>query len=180
VRFDGTRPRTSHGTGRWRREDFAAWGEGTTVEETALVFRPEHIRLGAGVYVGHGTVLKAYDGGDLEIGDGTWIGEHCYANSAGGLRLGRAVGVGIGVRIITSAHDEAGRDVPILHAPLRRAAVEIGDGADLGVSSTILPGVRIGQGVQVGAGSVVTEDLPDFAVAAGVPARVLRFREDPS
>ena len=69
MRFDGTRPRTSHGTGRWRREDFAAWGEGTTVEETALVFRPEHIRLGAGVYVGHGTVLKAYDGGDLEIGD---------------------------------------------------------------------------------------------------------------
>lgn len=40
--------------------------------------------------------------------------------------------------------------------------------------------MRIGQGVQVGAGSVVTEDLPDFAVAAGVPARVLRFREDPS
>ena len=89
MRFDGTRPRTSHGSGRWRREDFAAWGEGTTVEETALVFRPEHVRLGSGVYVGHGAILKAYDGGELEVGDGTWIGEHCYANSAGGLRLGK-------------------------------------------------------------------------------------------
>jgi virginiamycin A acetyltransferase len=44
------------------------------------------------------------------------------------------------------------------------------------VGSTILPGVRLGRGVQVGAGAVVAQDVPDFAVVAGVPARILRFR----
>ena len=48
--------------------------------------------------------------------------------------------------------------------------------SDLGVGAVILPGVRIGRGAQIGAGAVVTRDVPPFAVAAGNPARVLRFR----
>ena len=48
---------------------------------------------------------------------------------------------------------------------------------ELGAGATVLPGVRIGTGVQVGAGAVVSKDLPDFSVAAGVPARVLRMRD---
>ncbi len=169
--------RSSHGDGRWTPADFGAWGEGTVVEETALVFRPGHVRLGVGVYVGHTAILKAYPEGELVVGDGSWIGEQCYLNSAGGLRIGFNVGVGIGVRMITSAHGEDGRDVPILHAQLTYAAIEIGDDSDIGVAATILPGVRIGRGVQVGAGAVVAVDLPDYAVAAGVPARVLRLRD---
>jgi acetyltransferase-like isoleucine patch superfamily enzyme len=55
--------------------------------------------------------------------------------------------------------------------------VTIGNGSDLGVGCTVLPGVTIGRGVQVGAGAVVASDLPDYAVAAGVPARVIRFRD---
>ena len=170
------RPRTSHGDGRWSSTDFAALGEGSIIEDTALIFRPEHIRIGDGVYIGHHVIAKAYPEGTLHIGDGTWIGEQTYLNSAGSLRIGRNVGIGIGVRIITSAHSEQGRDTPILHAALDYAAVEIGDDSDIGVSSTILPGVRIGRGVQVAAGAVVAEDLPDFCVAAGVPARLLRWR----
>jgi acetyltransferase-like isoleucine patch superfamily enzyme len=177
VSTQAPRPRSSHGTGAWAPEQFAAWGEGTVIEQTALVFRPEHVHLGAGVYVGHTAILKAYPDGELVIGDGTWIGEQCYLNSAGGLRIGRNVGIGIGVRMITSAHGEEGRDVAILHSALDYAAIEIGDDSDIGVSATILPGVRIGRGVQVGAGAVVTTDLPDYAVAAGVPARVVRTRE---
>lgn len=170
------RSRTSHGDGRWTPNDFAAFGEGSVIENTALIFRPEHISIGDGVYIGHNVIAKAYPGGELQIGDGTWIGEHTYLNSAGSLRVGRNVGIGIGVRIITSSHSEQGRDVPILHSPLEYAAVEIGDDSDIGVSSTILPGVRIGDGVQVAAGAVVAEDLPDYCVAAGVPARILRWR----
>ncbi|PKW25280.1 acyltransferase [Phycicoccus duodecadis] len=170
------RARTSHGDGRWTTAAFARFGAGSFVEATALVFRPEHISLGDGVYLAHHVIAKAYPDGALEIGDGTWVGEQTYLNSAGGLRIGRNVGIGIGVRVITSSHTEQGRDVPILHSALRYAAVEIGDDSDLGVSSTILPGVRIGRGVQVAAGAVVAHDLPDHCVAAGVPARVLRTR----
>ena len=53
----------------------------------------------------------------------------------------------------------------------------IEDNADLGVGSVILPGVRIGQGAQIGAGAVVASDVPPYAVVAGVPARLLRTRK---
>ncbi len=50
--------------------------------------------------------------------------------------------------------------------------------ADIGTGAVILPGVTVGKGSIVGAGAVVTEDVPPFAVVAGVPARFLRWRED--
>jgi acetyltransferase-like isoleucine patch superfamily enzyme len=54
------------------------------------------------------------------------------------------------------------------------APVEIGDGAWLGENVVVCPGVRIGRGAVVGGNAVVTADIPDFAVAVGVPARVVR------
>jgi acetyltransferase-like isoleucine patch superfamily enzyme len=77
---------------------------------------------------------------------------------------------------LTSYHGEAGRNVPILASPIELAEVIVEDDADLGVSCVILPGVRVGRGAQVGAGAVVAEDVPPYAVVAGVPARVLRER----
>jgi acetyltransferase-like isoleucine patch superfamily enzyme len=56
--------------------------------------------------------------------------------------------------------------------------VRIGDWADIGTNATILPGVTIGKGSIIGAGAVVVEDVPDFAVVAGVPAKLLRMRTD--
>ncbi len=141
-----------------------------------LIFHPENVRVGAGVYVGHQAILKGYYKAQMVIGDGTWIGQQCFFHSAGGLEIGAKVGIGPGVRIITSAHQEAGRELAILDSPLRFAPVVIEDDADIGVSAVILPGVRIGQGAQVGAGALVAEDVPAYAVAAGVPARVQRMR----
>ncbi|MCB9659084.1 MAG: acyltransferase [Polyangiales bacterium] len=166
----------SHGSGEFAPEDLAACGEGCVFEAGVLVFHPENVRIGARVYVGHQTILKGYYKSTMVIGDGTWIGQQCFFHSAGGLRVGRNVGIGPGVRVITSNHQEAGRDVPILHAPLAFAEVVIEDDADLGVGTIVLPGVTIGRGAQIGAGAVVTEDVPPYAVAVGVPARVVRVR----
>jgi len=168
--------RSSHGTGRFVPEELAACGRGCVFEQGVRIFHPDHVYLGAHVYVGHDTILEGYHAGDLRIGDGSWIGSQCFLHAAGDLTIGRHVGVGPGVRILTSVHEEAGRCVPILHAPLRFAAVVVEDDADLGVGSVILPGVTIGCGAQVGAGAVVTADVPAYAVVAGVPARVLRER----
>jgi acetyltransferase-like isoleucine patch superfamily enzyme len=176
VTPDAPHPRRSHGTGRWSVDELATFGEGSLIEADVLVFQPDHVAIGRGVYVGHLTILKGYHRNRLVIGDGTWIGEQCFLHAAGGITIGRNVGIGPGVRIITSRHAEAGRETPILHSPLDFAPVAIGDDADLGIGSTVLPGVTIGRGVQVGAGAVVARDLPDYAVAAGVPARVMRIR----
>ena len=171
-------PRRSHGTGLFTREQLASCGEGCLFEPEVLIFHPENVHLGREVYVGHRAILKGYYDEVMRIGDGTWIGPTCFFHSAGGLTIGRNVGIGPAVKILTSTHAEAGREVPILHAPIRRAPVVIEDDADLGIGAIVLPGVRVGRGAQVGAGAVVTEDVPEYAVEAGVPARVLRTRPE--
>lgn len=166
----------SHGTGRFEPEDLAHLGEGTIIEEGVRVFHPENVEIGAGVYIGHETMLKGYYKNRLIIGDGSWIGQSCFFHAAGGVRIGREVGIGPHVKILTSAHEEPGRETPIIRAPLHLAEVVIEDLADIGIGSVILPGVTIGRGAIIGAGSVVTKSVPPFSVAAGSPARVLRER----
>lgn len=166
----------THGDGRFDRSDFAELGADVVFEEGVMVFHPERIWIGDGVYVGHRAMLKGYYKGDLRIGAGTWIGQMTFIHSAGDVTIGERVGIGPGVKIITSQHAEAGRDTAILDSPIEFAPVVIEDHADIGVGSVILPGVRVGKGAQVAAGAVVTRDVPAYAVACGVPARVLRQR----
>ena len=163
----------SHGTGEFSISQFAKFGHGVVLERDVLVFHPENIEIGDDVYVGHQTILKGYYENRMIIGEGTWIGQQCFFHSAGGLTIGRHVGIGPGVRILTSAHRLDGVDRPILHNALEFAPVVIEDGADIGVGAIILPGVRIGAGAQVGAGAVVASAVEAYAIVAGVPARAI-------
>lgn len=168
---------SSHGSGRFESSELGAIGTGVVIEEGVLVFNPRYVRLGADVYVGHRTMLKGDTRGQLVLEDGVWVGQDCYFHSAGGIRVGARTGIGPRVMVLTSVHEETPWPAPIIEAPLRFAAVEIGAGCDIGMGAMLLPGTRLGSGVQVGAGAVVTGDVPDGAVVAGVPARVLRFRD---
>jgi acetyltransferase-like isoleucine patch superfamily enzyme len=168
----------SHGDGRFTREQLAACGAHVVFEEGVRIWHPENVFLGENVYLGHGALLKGYYKNTLRVGDDTWIGQGVFFHAAGGIEIGARVGVGPFVRILTSVHEETGRDVPILAAPLRFAPVVVEADSDLGVGAVLLPGVRVGQGAQVGAGSVVTRDVPPFAVVAGNPARLLRMRPE--
>jgi acetyltransferase-like isoleucine patch superfamily enzyme len=169
-------PRRSHGTGTFGLADFSSLGEGVVFEAGVLVFHPENIVIGQHVYIGHHTILKGYHNNKMVIDAGTWIGQQCFLHSAGGLFIGSNVGIGPGVKIITSFHREEGRHRPILHSRLEFAPVQIEDDCDIGTGAIILPGVTIGRGVQIGAGAVVSKTLPPYAVAAGTPARILRIR----
>lgn len=166
----------SHGSGAFDPSQLRACGEDCVFEAGVLVFHPENVSLGRNVYVGHQAILKGYYKNELVIGERTWLGQQVFIHAAGGVRIGARVGVGPAVKILTSVHDEAGRDTPVLFSPLRFAPVVVEDDADLGVGSILLPGVTVGRGAIVGAGAVVTEDVPAYAVVAGVPARVLRMR----
>jgi acetyltransferase-like isoleucine patch superfamily enzyme len=166
----------SHGTGEFQRKDFRSLGKNVVFERGVLVFHPENIEISDNVYVGHQTILKGYYKNVMHIGSGTWIGQQCFFHSAGGLSIGRNVGIGPSVRIITSYHKEEGIKKPILHSRVEFGSVIIEDDCDIGVGSIILPGITIGRGTQIGAGAVVTKDIPSFVVAAGVPARILRCR----
>jgi acetyltransferase-like isoleucine patch superfamily enzyme len=167
----------SHGTGQFSAEQFASLGKDVVFEAGVLVFHPENIEIGDDVYVGHQTILKGYYKNRMRIGAGTWIGQQCFFHSAGGLTIGARVGIGPGVRILTSAHQLGHLDKPILDSPIDFAPVVIEDHGDVGVGAVVLPGVTIGRGAQVGAGAVVAADVPAFAVVAGVPARLVRMRQ---
>lgn len=168
----------SHGDGAFHADQLKRCGPDCVFEAGVLVFHPENIEIGTNVYVGHQAILKGYYKNLMRIGDETWIGQQAFLHSAGGIDIGARVGIGPGVRIITSTHAEAGREVPILRAPIELAPVVIEDDCDIGVGAILLPGVRIGRGAQIGAGAVVTGDVPPYSIAVGVPARVTRERPE--
>lgn len=168
--------RRSHGSGRFSQGSLAACGPGCVFEEGVLVFHPEHVFIGAFVYVGHQAILKGYHRNALRVGDGSWLGPQCFLHAAGGIDIGANVGIGPQARMLTSSHREAGRDRPVIHAPLAFAPIRVEDDADIGVGAILLPGVSIGRGAIVGAGAVVTRDVEPYAVVGGVPARTLRYR----
>lgn len=176
MTLNKTIQKASHGSGQVERSQFRRIGTGLVIEPGVLVFHPENIEIGDHVYIGHYAILKGYYRGRMVIGSGTWIGQQCFFHSAGDLNIGNNVGIGPGVKIITAYHGEEGISKPILHSRLEFAPVIIEDDADIGISAIVLPGVRIGKGAQIGAGAVVTRDVPAYAVAVGVPTRVLRMR----
>lgn len=167
----------SHGDGKFSEKDFAKVGNHVVFERHVLIFHPENIEIGDNVYIGHQTILKGYHKQKMIISEGTWIGQQCFFHSAGGLFIGKNVGIGPGVKIITSSHQGIPRGKPILHTKILFNKVIIEDDCDIGVGSTILPGVKIGRGALIGAGSVVTREIPPWAVAYGAPAKVVRTRQ---
>jgi acetyltransferase-like isoleucine patch superfamily enzyme len=166
----------THGSGQFERSQLQRIGRSVIIEPGVLIFHPENVELGDNVYIGHYTIVKGYYRGRMVIGSGTWIGQQCFFHSAGDLIVGKNVGIGPGVKIITSYHAEEGISKPILHSRIEFASVVIEDDADIGVGAIILPGVTVSKGAKVGAGAVVTRDVPAYAIVAGVPARVMRMR----
>jgi acetyltransferase-like isoleucine patch superfamily enzyme len=170
---------TSYGTGRFDPAELASLGEASVIEEGVLIFNASHVHIGRDVYIGHRTMLCGDTRAELRIDDGTWIGPDCYLHSAGGIRIGRRTGIGPRVMMLTSTHQETSPPQAIIDAPLKFAAIDIGEGCDVGVGAVLLPGARLGDGVQIGAGSIVTGPLPAGTIAAGAPARVARRRGEP-
>lgn len=168
--------RMSIGAGAFNRSDLGQCGVGVVIEDGVRIFHPEHVYLGDHVYLGHDAFVHGYHRGNIEIGDDTWVGPQAYLHGAAGLRIGSSVGIGPGVRIITSQHQDEGRDRPILWSSLTFEPVTVEDDADIGVGAVLLPGITVGKGCIVGAGAVVTRSLPAYTVCAGNPARVLRER----
>jgi acetyltransferase-like isoleucine patch superfamily enzyme len=176
MNFESHRSYKSHGDGRFKRQDFAEIGDNVVIEQGVLVFHPQNILLGSNIYIGHNTILHGYYKNDIRIGDDTWIGQGCFLHGAGGILIGRAVGLGPMVKILTSAHREGSLSEPLVFCELQFGRVIVEDGCDIGMGSVILPGVKIGEGSIIGAGSVVTGDVPSYSVFAGNPARFLRNR----
>jgi acetyltransferase-like isoleucine patch superfamily enzyme len=154
-------------------------GEGLRVGSGAGFLHLETFEIGAGVFIGAQAYIQGRFDGTCRIGDHVWIGPQSYFD-ARHLIIGEYVGWGPGARVLGSTHSAEPIDVPILQTDLHIKPVTIEPWADIGTGAVLLPGVTIGRGALVGAGAVVTEDVPALAVVAGVPARIIRDRRDPA
>jgi acetyltransferase-like isoleucine patch superfamily enzyme len=114
------------------------------------------VRIGDRCLIGRGSGIVGHL--SIEIGDDVWTGHHVY--------------------VTDQNHGYEDVDVPISRQVMPERPVRVGSGSWLGHGSIVLPGATIGRHVVVAAGSVVTGDVPDFSVVAGVPARVIRRHVD--
>jgi acetyltransferase-like isoleucine patch superfamily enzyme len=151
-------------------------GHDATICPDVVLKHPETMEFGDKIFIGAQTMIQGRFDGTCRIGNHVWIGPHSYFD-ARNMVLEDYVGWGPGAKILGSVHTGEPVDEPVIRTSLIIKPVVIGYGADIGTNATILPGVRVGKLAIIGAGAVVTEDIPDYAVAAGVPARVLRIRK---
>lgn len=116
--------------------------------------------------------------GKFELGSHCWIGNNFYAKADGGITIGSGTIISRNCEIWTSNHNYDSDDLQCIPYDRRmiNKPVVIGENCWLGSRVTIIPGVTIGEGVVVGAGSVVTKDIPDYAVVGGNPAKIIKYR----
>lgn len=128
---------------------------------------------GKNLDIEHGAFFGS--GAEIEIGDNSGIGLNCRVN--GPLKIGRDVMMGPDVMIFTQNHANDRLDIPMNLQTAPKEPVEIGDDVWIAARVIILPGVKIGSGSIIGAGAVVTKDVPEYAVVGGNPARILKYRD---
>lgn len=111
-------------------------------------------------------------GNRIKFGKNVFINHSAILSASGGIEFEDGVMIAPGVRIATINHDMNER-----HSIYTYGKVIIKKNAWIGMNVTICPGVTIGEYAVVGAGAVVTKDVPDYAIVGGVPARVIRYLE---
>lgn len=152
-------------------------GQDVQIGPGVVLKHPEMMEFGDCVFIGAQAMIQGRIEGTCRIGNHVWIGPQAYLD-ARNLILEDYVGWGPGAKALGSMHTGEPTDVPIITTDLVIKPVVIGYDADIGVNAVILPGVHVGAHAIVGAGAVVTHDVPDYAVVAGVPAKVLRSRRE--
>jgi acetyltransferase-like isoleucine patch superfamily enzyme len=154
-------------------------GDGVTVDDLVVLDAKgttnRGIEVGRGVFLGRGTILSCKDG-DIAIGDHGNFGFHCEVFSGSSVTVGRHGLFAAQSYLVGGGHEFELEELAVIDQPRSSRGIALGDNVWLGTGAKVLDGVTIGSDVVVGANAVVTEDLPDGAIAAGVPARVLRRR----
>jgi acetyltransferase-like isoleucine patch superfamily enzyme len=135
-----------------------------------------HIHLGDSVLLGNHTVFSCASAG-IVVGDDVSIGPHCYVRAGmSPVRLGSSLTIGSHTVIISGNPSYRRLDIPMKRQMGSAEGVVVGDDVWIGVGVRIVDGVNIGSGSVIGAGAVVIRNVPEYAIAAGVPAQVIGTR----
>jgi acetyltransferase-like isoleucine patch superfamily enzyme len=135
------------------------------------------ISIGSGVFVGRNTILSCKNG-DIVLGDQANIGFNVEIFAASRVRVGKKVLIAAYCYLVGGDHLYDRIDTPVLEQGRTARGIEVDDHAWLGAHAVVTDGSRVGKDCIIGAGAIVIGQIPDFAIAAGVPAKVLRSRLD--
>jgi acetyltransferase-like isoleucine patch superfamily enzyme len=136
------------------------------------------VRFGRWTWIGHGTKIRCHEG-EVRIGAKTVLGQDCTISAYQHVSIGEQCIVADRVMLIDFDHNVGEVERPIRVQGIYKRDVRVGSNVWIGHGAQIMRGVSIGDNSIIGAGAIVTKDVPANAVVAGVPARVIRMREAP-
>lgn len=158
-------------------------GESVTLKDHVTIdaLSRDGVTLGRNVSVGAFTIISTIGtlqklGKGFSIGDNSNLGDYCFVGAGGGVNIGNNVLIGQRVSFHSENHNFDDPSIPIKQQGTTQKGIVIEDDCWLGSGAIFVDGVRVHTGAIVAAGSVVTEDVPAYAIVAGVPAKVRRFR----
>ena len=165
-----------------KRKQFKHFGTHTLLAPGVKIMTPQNISIGNNSSIMSHCIIETYvvsgNNPQLKIGDRVSLGEYSHITCANKVTIGNGVLTGRFVLITDNSHGNNTKEVADI-APLAReihsnGPVCIGENVWIGDKATILPNVTIGKGCIIAANAVVTKDIPEYSVAAGVPAKVIK------
>jgi acetyltransferase-like isoleucine patch superfamily enzyme len=136
------------------------------------------IELGRWSWIGHGTKLRCHEG-VITLGAKSVLGQECTISAYQHVSIGRECVIADRVMMIDFDHGVVDVEQPIRLQGIYKRDVRVGNNVWIGYGACILRGVTVGDNAVIGTNAVVTRDVPENAVVAGVPARVVRTRDAP-
>jgi acetyltransferase-like isoleucine patch superfamily enzyme len=162
----------------WQQTEFLLWYMGYAPWQCR--FKAWYLRkfgavIGEDFYIERGVTIRSPEG--LRVGNHSGIGALSVVTCGGGVTIGDNVMVGYGCRVMSANHKVLPVGQNFRYAGHTTAPVHLKDGCWLGTNTIVLPGVTVGEGAVVAAGSLVTRDVADFSYVGGVPARFMFYRQ---
>ena len=173
VRLLRRRYLTGYGR-RLRTDGLAFIGPGVTIQ----IGRRGRVELGRWSWLGHGAKVRCHEG-VVSIGAKTVLGQECTISAYQQVSIGRECVIADRAMLIDFDHGVVDVERPIRLQGIYKRDVRVGNNVWIGYGACILRGVTIGDNAIVGTSAVVTRDVPANAVVAGIPARVIRMRDEP-
>jgi acetyltransferase-like isoleucine patch superfamily enzyme len=173
-------------TALYYRRFFGSIGARSRIFNPSEISHPECVFIGDRVCIRHGARIEAVReragfvfSPRIQIGDDTTIEQGLHLACAEQIVIGKKVAITEYVGIFDIWHSYENIQLPIVDQPLKTSPVKIGDNSFIGMGAVIQPGVTIGANCMIGANSVVIHSVPDYCVAVGAPARIVK-RFDPA
>jgi len=170
------------GSEKWKKR-FGSFGEGSVISFPANISGESEIFIGKNTKILSNSRLSNFytevvggrESKSIRIGNRCWIGFHFTILNASSVIIGDDVLIASYVLISSENHSvNPESEIPYMHQPLITKPVTIGDGSWIGEKVCVLPGVSIGKKCVIGGCSVVTKSIPDYCMAVGNPARIIK------